>query len=119
MHSAVPILRMFDVELTTAFYRDYLGFDVEWVHRFAPNLPVYQRMRFGDCVIDLSQHYGDASPAGAVWIHVDDVAAYHQFLVAQEHPFSRPGVEADGPGGATMTVIDPASNQLRFAQPGD
>lgn len=116
MGPAVPILRMFDEGDTTDFYVDYLGFTVEWSHRFADDLPLYQRLRRGSCVLDLSGHYGDSTPASAVWIPVDDVHAYHRELTAHQHPRSRPGVESDAPGGPTMTVLDPAANQLRFCQ---
>ncbi|CAM5716305.1 hypothetical protein MAUB1S_00507 [Mycolicibacterium aubagnense] len=48
-------------------------------------------------------------------IPVDDVAAFQAELIAKEHGYSRPGIEADGPGGPTMTIIDPSENELRFA----
>lgn len=116
MGAAVPVLRMFDAADTTDFYCDYLGFTVVWTHRFAPDLPLYRRLRRDDCVIDLSQHHGDSSPAVSVWIPVADLAAFHHRLVAARHPRSRPGIDANAPGGPTMTVIDPAANQLRFCQ---
>jgi hypothetical protein len=58
-----------------------------------------------------------ASPNTVLWIPVEDVAAYNAELLAKEHGYSRPGIEDDGPGGPTMTVIDPSGNHSRFAQP--
>jgi hypothetical protein len=36
----VPILRIFSVEKAREFYADFLGFSVDWEHRFDPKSPV-------------------------------------------------------------------------------
>ena len=38
-----PILRMFDVRKAREFYLDFLGFKVDFEHRFEPSLPLYMR----------------------------------------------------------------------------
>jgi catechol 2,3-dioxygenase-like lactoylglutathione lyase family enzyme len=57
-----PILRIFDEAKAKEFYVDFLGFKVDWEHRFEPGLPLYSVSR-GDCVLHLSEHYGTAAPA--------------------------------------------------------
>jgi len=42
--SIVPLLRMFDIPATRAFYNDYLGFGVDFEHRFEPELPLYMQV---------------------------------------------------------------------------
>ena len=37
----IPILRIFDLAKAKEFYVDYLGFSVEWEHRFEENTPAY------------------------------------------------------------------------------
>ena len=113
---AVPILRIFDDAEARAFYLDYLGFSVEWEHRFEPDLPLYLRISRSGCLLDLSQHYGDGTPGTSVWIRVADVVSFNDELLQQNHPRSRPGIDRNAPGGPTMTVIDPFSNHLRFCQ---
>ncbi|MGB8404692.1 MAG: glyoxalase superfamily protein [Mycobacterium sp.] len=115
--SPIPVLRMFDVDTMLDFYCGYLGFTKDWEHRFEPGFPLYAQVSRSSAVIHLSEHYGDGSPNTVLWIPVDDVEALHAELIAQEHGYSNPGIEADGPGGPTMTVIDPSGNHLRFAQP--
>ncbi|OZE82706.1 glyoxalase/bleomycin resistance/extradiol dioxygenase family protein [Rhodococcus sp. 15-649-2-2] len=114
--SAVPILRIFDDVEARAFYLDYLGFSVEWEHRFEPDLPLYIRISRGECILDLSQHYGDGTPGSSVWIPIADVVSFNAELLHKKNPRSRPGIDRDAPGGPTMTVIDPFSNNLRFCQ---
>ncbi|MFC4856545.1 glyoxalase superfamily protein [Actinophytocola glycyrrhizae] len=114
--TAVPVLRVFDVPSAHEFYLDYLGFGVEWEHRFEPGLPLYTRIRRDHLVVDLSEHHGDGTPGSCVWVPVTDVHALHHELSAKNHPRQRPCVDEHAPGGPTMTVTDPFANSIRFCQ---
>lgn len=113
----VPVLRVQEAALAYPFYLDFLGFVREWEHRFEPGMPVYARIRRGDTVLDLSEHHGDGTPGSVVWIPVADVAGLRRELVTRPTAPVRPGIDADAPGGPTLTVIDPYGNTLRFCQP--
>lgn len=39
----VPILRIFDIVKADEFYLGFLGFSVDWDHRFAPDAPFIVR----------------------------------------------------------------------------
>ncbi len=65
---AVPILRIFDVQKALDFYVGFLGFHVDWEHRFAPDAPLYMQVSRGDTKLQLSEHHGDAVPGGSVLI---------------------------------------------------
>jgi hypothetical protein len=41
----IPILRIFDLAKADAFYLEYLGFQVDWDHRFDDNAPSTARSR--------------------------------------------------------------------------
>ncbi|MDQ2878874.1 MAG: VOC family protein [Pseudomonadota bacterium] len=111
----VPILRSFDEARTKDFYLDFLGFDFVFEHRFEPGMPLYMGVRQGVCTLHLSEHYGDATPGGAVRIPVDDVTAYAATLRAKRHGNARPGVLQETPWGTREIMIqDPASNRLTF-----
>jgi catechol 2,3-dioxygenase-like lactoylglutathione lyase family enzyme len=115
--AAVPVLRMFDEGVAREFYVDYLGFRVEWEHRFEPSTPLYTRLTRSGMTIDLSEHHGDGTPGTVLWIPVHDVSALHRELKDNPHGHIRPGVDREAPGGPTLEVIDPFSNVLRFCQP--
>lgn len=117
MRPGVPILRVMDMAAALPFYVGYLGFTLDWEHRFEPGLPVYAQVSRAETVLHLSEHHGDGSPNGVVWIPVRDVVALQRELLARDDTRLRPGVQADAPGGPTMQVIDPYGNVLRFAQP--
>lgn len=112
----VPVVRIFDQRAAYDFYLDYLGFAVEWEHRFEPELPLYARIRRDKTVLDLSEHHGDGTPGTVLWIPVKDVWALHAELDATTYPKLRPGVDPAAPGGPTLTVLDPFGNSIRFSQ---
>ncbi len=43
----IPILRSFDEGKLRAFYLDYLGFVIDWEHRFGPDMPLYLQVSRG------------------------------------------------------------------------
>jgi catechol 2,3-dioxygenase-like lactoylglutathione lyase family enzyme len=116
LHPPIPILRMYDVAATKRFYLDYLGFTLEWEDG-AEDGPVFMHVSRGPVALNLSSHHGDGTPGTAVIVPVDDLAALERELHAKEYPFMNPGIGQRGPGHE-MTVIDPASNEIRFFQPG-
>ncbi|MCX4096017.1 glyoxalase superfamily protein [Nocardia sp. alder85J] len=113
----VPILRIFDIDKAYEFYRDHLGFTVDWEHRFEPDLPLYAQLSRSDARIHLSEHHGDGTPGTVVWIAVDDIRAWHAELAARRYRYGRPGAPEPGPGGLGFAITDPFGNTLRFAQP--
>jgi catechol 2,3-dioxygenase-like lactoylglutathione lyase family enzyme len=114
---AVPVLRVQDEAHAREFYVDYLGFDVEWEHRFEPGTPLYFRVRRGEAVLDLSEHHGDGTPGTVVWVPVASAEALHGELSARPHARLRPGIDHDAPGGPTIEVTDPFGNVLRLCEP--
>ena len=111
-----PILRIFDEAKAKEFYVDFLGFKVDWEHRFEPGLPLYLQVSRGDCVLHLSEHYGDGSPGAALRIHVDALDNLHRELIGKAYKYARPGIE-QMPWGRDMSVRDPFGNRLTFTMP--
>ena len=109
-----PILRVFDETKTREFYVDFLGFRVDWEHRFAPDLPLYLQVSRDGCVLHLSEHHGDACPGAALRIETDALDAFHQELEQKHYGYARPGIEAMPWGSRDMNVRDPYRNRLTF-----
>jgi uncharacterized glyoxalase superfamily protein PhnB len=110
-----PILRIFDNAKAKEFYVDFLGFQVDWEHRFAADLPLYLGISKGNCLIHLSEHHGACCPGAALRIETDDVDAYQQELLAKSYKYARPGVEATPWGTREMSINDPFGNRLIFS----
>ncbi|EGH41168.1 hypothetical protein PSYPI_01542, partial [Pseudomonas syringae pv. pisi str. 1704B] len=63
--SAIPILRIFDERKAREFYIDFLGFSIEFEHRFEADLPLYLGISRNGLNLHLSEHHGDACPGAA------------------------------------------------------
>jgi catechol 2,3-dioxygenase-like lactoylglutathione lyase family enzyme len=110
----IPILRIFDEAKAREFYVEFLGFRVDWEHRFEPGLPLYMQVSRDACILHLSEHHGDATPGAAVRIETADVDAYQRALLAKNYKYARPGVEDMSWRTRDMSIKDPFGNRLTF-----
>lgn len=109
-----PILRSFDEAKAREFYVGFLGFKVDWEHRFEPGFPLYLQVSCDGCVLHLSEHHGDCSPGAAVRIETDQLDALHAQLTAANYKYAKPGIEDTPWGSREMSVADPFGNRLTF-----
>lgn len=116
LQAPVPVLRIFDESKAREFYLEFLGFTVDWEHRFEPGSPLYMQVSHGDGVLHLSEHFGDGSPGACVFMPMTGIDAYHADLLAKEHAYARPGLIDQPWGWREMHVTDPFGNKLRFAE---
>lgn len=117
MRDTTPILRSFDEAKAKEFYLDFLGFSVQFEHRFEPGTPLYMAVQHGDCVLHLSEHHGDASPGAHIRVTVDDLKGYAAALAAKNYKHARPGPPEETPWGTVeLTIHDPFGNRLTFMQ---
>lgn len=113
---AIPIFRIFSVEKAKEFYLGYLGFQLDWEHRFTDTAPLYAQISRSGLIVHLSEHHGDASPDSTAYVTMHGVDAFWAELAARGYPYLKPGIETVD-WGRVLTVIDPFSNQLRFCDP--
>jgi hypothetical protein len=110
-----PIMRIFDAGKAKDFYLGFLGFDLDWEHRFDENFPLYAQVSRSGLVLHLSEHHGDASPGSTAFVSMKGIRAYQEELARKNYAYLKPGVE-DLPWGMVMTVTDPFSNRIRFCE---
>ena len=111
----IPILRSFDEHKAREFFIEFLGFKLDWEHRFEPGTPLYMQLSMGDCVIHVSEHYSDCTPGAALRIEVDALDQYHQLLNDKKFKHARPGI-VQQPWGRDMGIGDPFGNRLIFCE---
>lgn len=110
----VPILRIFSVDKAREFYVGFLGFTVDWEHRFDPAAPLYMQVSRGALVLHLSEHHGDATPGSTAFVRMEGLAAYHREITAKGYGYLRPGIQRMPWNADMMEVTDPFGNRLRF-----
>ena len=117
MNTVIPIFRIFDIDKAKEFYIDWLGFKIDWEHRFDENSPIYLSISKGDITLHLSEHYGDATPGSKVMINYKNLKDYCAGLQAKNYRYYKPAVEESEWNSYIMTVTDPFGNRLMFNEP--
>ena len=110
-----PILRIFDEAKAREFYVDFLGFKVDWEHRFEPDSAALHAS------VEGRLHH---SSFGALWRRLALARTCGSKFRAsmsisstprQAYKNSRPGIEDTPWGTREMTISDPFGNGLSFA----
>ncbi len=111
----IPIFRIFDVDKAKEFYCGFLGFALDWEHRFGDHFPLYCQVSSSGMILHLSEHSGDASPGARAFVPVTGVRALQAELAAKHYRYMKPGLQ-EAPWGLEMEVIDPFNNRLTFCE---
>jgi catechol 2,3-dioxygenase-like lactoylglutathione lyase family enzyme len=116
-NKTVPIFRIFSLEKAREFYVGFLGCKVDWEHRFAPDAPVYMQVSRGDLAINLSEHFGDATPGSHIYVYTAGVRELHRELNDKKYRHAHPGLQEQEWGMIEVTVADPFNNRITFGEP--
>jgi len=116
---AVPVFRIFSIEKAREFYLDFLGFKIDWEHRFSPDAPVYLQISRGPLIIHLTEHHGDGSPNSLAYVYVHGITELHRELGEKNYRYNHPGLQRQDWGMTDLTVVDPFNNRIIFAEPTD
>ncbi|HAN45195.1 MAG TPA: bleomycin resistance family protein [Cyanobacteria bacterium UBA8156] len=102
----VPILYARDARHSAQWY-ERLGFTVTGEHRFAPDLPLYLFLRWGELQVHLSEHQGDARPGTLLylWVPALDPIAQGFGATVEDLPWAR-----------QVEIADPDGNRWRIGE---
>lgn len=110
----IPLLRIFDETKAREFYLDYLGFEVDWEHRFEETFPLYMQVSRAGVLFHLTEHHGDCCPGASVFFWMNGIDEFHRELASKNYPRLRPGIETTFYGARCVEVIDPFGNRIKF-----
>jgi hypothetical protein len=111
----IPILRSFDETKAREFYLGFLGFSVEFEHRFEAGLPLYLGIERNGLQLHLSEHHGDASPGSTVFVPMLNIESFRDELIGKHYGYGRPDIVQQD-WGQVLEVYDPFGNRIRFCQ---
>jgi catechol 2,3-dioxygenase-like lactoylglutathione lyase family enzyme len=114
LEDAIPILRIFDEPKARDFYVGFLGFAVDWEHRFHDGAPLYMQVSRDGLRLHLTEHHGDTTPGTRVFVAMHGLDDLHAELLAKDYPM-KPGIHTVD-WGREITVIDPFNNRLTFCE---
>ena len=110
---SVPILPVRDARASVDYYRQKLGFDLDWEYESESGPPRFVSVSRGDVTLFLSEHPGEGAPNTLVYVYVDDVDALYREL-------DKGGARVEAApkltpwGTKEMLVRDPDGHTLRF-----
>lgn len=110
----IPLLRIFDERKAREFYLDFLGFTVEWEHRFDASAPLYMQVSRNGLSLHLTEHHGDCCPGSTIFLWMTGLDEFHQEISERKYGYMRPGIEQTFYEARCMEVVDACGNKLRF-----
>ena len=110
----IPIIRIFDEVKAKEFYLEFLGMNLDWEHRFEPDMPVYMQVSRDNLVFHLSEHSGDCSPGCKIFVNINELEKLHQEITSKGYKYNRPGITTAPWGDRIFEVTDPFSNKILF-----
>lgn len=116
LERTIPILRIFDVAKAREFYLDYLGFSVDFEHRFHDDAPLFMGISRGPIRLYLSEHHGDGTPGTHIVIQMHGVEELHRELSAKNYRYMNPGIQTQEWGTRELIVYDPFNNHVVFSE---
>ena len=69
------------------------------------------------CILQLSEHHGDACPGASMHIQVTELDAFVRSLVEQNYKYAKPGIEEVPWGNRQTQIADPFGNKIVFFEP--
>ncbi len=112
--TTIPIMRIFDVVKAKDFYVGFLGFGVDWEHKFDGGSPVYLQISKDDLILHLSEHHGDCCPGSTVFVWMKGIEEFHATITSRGYGYMRPGIERTFYNSLCVEVTDPFGNRIRF-----
>jgi len=110
----IPILRIFDEIKATEFYLGFLGFKIDWQHRFESNTPLYMQISLNNCILHISEHFGDSCPGGHIRVEIENLDEFCKHLNDKNYRHSKPGYQLMPWGTLDMSIDDPFGNRITF-----
>lgn len=110
---AVPTFRILDYEKAKAFYVEFLGFTVDWEHRFGENAPIYMQVSRNSLVLHLSEN--ERFQTGMiVFVETTELEKFHDELSEKSDGILIPDISITSWHTRQMEIEDPFGNLLRF-----
>ena len=109
----IPTFRILDYKKAMNFYIDFLGFNIDWEHRFKPDEPVYMQISKCGLILHLSDNKRFQTNS-VVYVDAKELDNYCSELSHKKTDFEIPKVLETNWQTKQMEINDPFGNLLRF-----
>jgi uncharacterized glyoxalase superfamily protein PhnB len=108
----IPTLRILDYAKAIEFYIDYLGFNIDWEHRFGETDPIYMQLTKNGLTLHLSENKRFQTGI-IIFVESKGILEFEKELVSRNTSII-PKVEKTNWQTLQMEIEDPFGNLLRF-----
>lgn len=110
---AIPIFRILDYTKALEFYIDFLGFTIDWEHRFGPADPVYMQVSKNGLTLHLSENKRFQTGV-IIFVETKEIQKLHKEISSRTELNVIPEVSKTNWQTMQMEIEDPFGNLLRF-----
>jgi len=109
----IPTFRILNYNEAVNFYIDFLGFTIDWEHRFGPLEPVYMQISRNELTLHLSEN-NRFQTGVIIFVETQGIEAFHKELLGKNRVKPIPNVSKTDWQTLQMEIEDPFGNLLRF-----
>lgn len=109
----IPTFRILNYEEAIKFYIEFLGFSIDWEHRFGPEEPVYMQISRNELTLHLTENNRFRTEV-IIFIDTRGIEALHTELKEKSTSVEVPDVSRTDWQTLQMEITDPFGNLLRF-----
>ena len=110
---AIPTFGISDYKTAIDFYVDFLGFQIDWEHRFEPNGPVYLQISKNGLILHLSESKRFEKNV-IVFVETKNMNGFHKELLERNPNVKIQDVLQTKWETFQLEIEDPFGNLLRF-----
>ncbi len=108
---SIPIFRILDYKEAIKFYVDFLGFSIDWEHRFDETAPVYLQISKDGLALHLTENERFQTQI-IIFVETKGIDDYYRELLKRDSSVSE--VTKTPWQTKQMEIEDPFGNLLRF-----
>ena len=109
----IPTFRILDYNRAVEFYGDFLGFTIDWEHRFGPTEPVYIQISRNNLTLHLSENRRFQTGV-IIFVDTKGIEEFHNELVEKNTANAVSGISNTDWQTLQLEIEDPFGNLLRF-----
>lgn len=110
---AIPTFRILNYQTAIDFYIGFLGFKIDWEHRFGKNEPVYMQISKNGLILHLSANKRFETNV-IVFVETKELKAFHKELKSKSLEKQLPNILQTSWQTLQLEITDPFGNLLRF-----
>lgn len=111
--NCVPTFQINDHKKAIEFYVDFLGFSIDWEHRFGDSAPVYMQISNNGMILHLSENERFKTSV-IVFVETKGIESFRNTLLNNKYGKVIPDISITSWNTKQMELEDPFGNLLRF-----